>query len=122
MAKKAKKAKKAKRPTTARSKSPTTTLKKWVDKLATANHTLEAVAALKPVSFACDNANVRVNITVAGQSGVCPCTLNLPIGIQPLHYNAQGTGPFTVTAGGGQVSPPIAGVAPDAGTVLIMVS
>src|SRR5690349_6357922 len=72
----------------------------------------QVAVALKAVSFAKDNANVTVSITTAGQSGIVPCTLNLPVGIFPLHYNATGVGTFNVTVTGAELSHPIAGTAP----------
>jgi hypothetical protein len=84
--------------------------------------TAAAASAIKAVTFTKDNANVIVDVTTAGQNDVVPCTLNLPVGIYPLHYRAQGVGNFNVTVTGGELSHPIAGTAPDAGTLLIKVS
>ena len=90
--------------------------------LSSLNVTAETASAIRAVAFTKDNANVIVDVTTAGQNGVVPCTLNLPVGIYPLHYRAQGVGSFNVTVAGAEVSHPIAGTAPDAGTVLIKVS
>ncbi len=92
----------------------------WI--LSSLNVTAAAASALKAVSFTKDNPNVVVDITTAGQNDAVPCTLNLPAGIYPLHYRAQGVGNFNVAVDGAEVSHPIAGTAPDAGTVLIKVS
>ena len=84
--------------------------------------TAAAASAVKAVTFTKDSANVIVDVTTAGQNDIVPCTLNLPVGIYPLHYRAQGFGSFNVTVTGAEVSHPITGTAPDAGTVLIKVS
>jgi hypothetical protein len=81
-----------------------------------------AAAAIKAVAFANDNANVKIQVTTAGQSDIVPCTLNLPVGIFPLHFQSQGSGNFNVTATGAELSHPIAGVVPDSGSLLIKVS
>lgn len=79
-------------------------------------------AAIRTVSLAKDNANVLVQVTTAGKIDAVPCTLNLPVGVFPLHYQAEGVGNFTVTVTGAELSHPIAGTAPDSGTLLIKVS
>ena len=129
---KSKKTKSAKNKTSrlaAKNKAPVTAKKQKLSfaKLSASIHsslevTAAAASATRAVKFTNDNANVIVDITTAGQNDVVPCTLNLPVGIFPLHYRAQGVGNFNVTVAGAEVSHPIAGTAPDAGTVLIKVS
>jgi len=94
----------------------------WVASLADSEFAAAEVAALRAVSFSGNNPNVLVIVSTAGQSSVVPCAFNLPVGIYPLHYNAQGSGAFNVTVTGAQVSHPIGGVAPKAATILIKVS
>src|SRR5687768_4822699 len=95
--KKAKKAKSAKskrsRPT-AKRKPPVTAKKNTLAPsfadlsesiLSSLNVTAASASATKAVAFTKDNANVIVDVTTAGQNDVVPCTLNLPVGIYPLH-------------------------------------
>ena len=134
-----KKKKKAKKPKSAKSKPsrPTLTKKPPVSGKETSalsfaelsslillslDVTAAAARAIKAVIFTKNSANVIVDVTTAGQNDVVPCTLNLPVGIYPLHYRAQGVGNFDVAVTGAELSHPIAGTAPDAGTVLIKVS
>jgi hypothetical protein len=86
------------------------------------NVTAAAAATTRAVAFVKDNANVVVQVTTAGQNDIVPCTLSLPVGIFPLHYQAQGVGTFNVTVTAAELSHPIAGAAPDSGAILIKVS
>ena len=113
----------AKKPVTAKKEILTLSFAKLSAPLfSSLNITAAAAAATKAVNFTKDNANVLVQITTAGQNDAVPCTLNLPVGIFPLHYQAQGVGNFNVRVTGAELSHPIAGTAPDAGTLLIKVS
>ncbi|MEQ1758231.1 MAG: hypothetical protein ABL986_07930 [Vicinamibacterales bacterium] len=82
-----------------------------------------AEAAMKAVTFTCSNPSSILGITAAHVSVpiIGSRTVNLPFGTFSLFWRIQGSGPFTVTVNGAQISAPIAGTGTDAGVRVIQV-